>query len=189
VRARLAEHGVGVVACVPDLSRSSHGMRLGRGPSRRARADAGLVGAAERVRTVSRGAGGGPCATAGPRRGGRQASRDRVARLMAGRGLRWVARWRIASAARHGTGRPAPGRGERCFEADAPDRLRVAGFDCVPAQRGWLYLAVVLGVYGRGVRSRRLRPRGPFSAFMAAESSAGPWTHVCAPSWSWLRSA
>ena len=45
----------------------------------------------------------------------------------------------------------APERVERRFDADGPDRLWVADIDCVTTAAGFVYLAVVLDVFGRRV--------------------------------------
>ena len=48
-------------------------------------------------------------------------------------------------------GPPGPGRVERRFEADAPNRLWVADITYVPTLAGFLYLAIVLDVFSRRV--------------------------------------
>lgn len=151
MKAHQAEHAIRTMARVLGLSPSGYYAWLRRGPSRRAQGDAALLEAVTRIHARSRGTYGSPRVHASLRREGRRVSRKRVARLMAGRGLRGVSRRRYVVTTRRGTGRPAPDRVERRFEADAPDRLWVADITYVPTRSDWLYLAIVLDVFSRKI--------------------------------------
>ena len=48
-------------------------------------------------------------------------------------------------------GRQAPDLVERAFQAEAPDRLRVADITYIPTWSGFLYLAIVLDVFTRRI--------------------------------------
>ena len=151
MKAHQAEHSISLMARVLGLSKSGYYAWLGREPSRRAQAEAVLGEAVERIHTASRGTYGSPRVTAGLRREGQRVSRKRVARLMSARGLRGVSRRRFVTTTRRGTGRPAPDRVERRFEANAPNQLWVADITYIPTRSDWLYLAIVLDVYSRKV--------------------------------------
>ena len=151
MKAHQAEHSISLMSRVLSLSKSGYYAWLGREPSRRAQAEAALGEAVERIHTASRGTYGSPRVTAGLRREGQRVSRKRVARLMSARGLRGVGRRRFVTTTRHGTGRPAPDRVERHFEANAPNQLWVADITYIPTRSDWLYLAIVLDVFSRKV--------------------------------------
>jgi transposase InsO family protein len=83
---------------------------------------------------------------------GTYVGRKRVARLMQQANLRGVSRrrWPVTTV-RSPRARPAPDLVERDFSASAPNQLWVADITYVPTARGFLYLAVVLDVFGRRI--------------------------------------
>jgi transposase InsO family protein len=83
---------------------------------------------------------------------GQGVSRKRVARLMRHRGLaaRRRRRYRVTTDSRH----PFPVAANvlaRQFTAPAPDAVWVTDITYIPTGEGWLYLAVILDLYSRGI--------------------------------------
>lgn len=70
----------------------------------------------------------------------------RIAGLCGASRRRWITTTR-----RQPDPRPAPDLVQRDFNADAPDQLWVADATYVPSGEGFLYLAVVLDVFSRGI--------------------------------------
>jgi putative transposase len=86
------------------------------------------------------------------REDGMAVSRKRVARLMRVAGLAGVSRRKsFKTTVWDEDARPAPDLVERCFTADAPDRLWVADITYIPTLAGFLFLAVVLDVCSRRI--------------------------------------
>jgi putative transposase len=79
-------------------------------------------------------------------------SENRVARLMRLRGLRakQVRRYR-ATTKRNKRHPVAPHVLKRDFRADRPDHKWLTDITYIPTQEGWLYLAVILDLYHRGI--------------------------------------
>jgi putative transposase len=79
-------------------------------------------------------------------------SKNRVARLMRLRGLRakQVRRYK-ATTKRNKKHRVAPNLLKRDFRADRPDHKWLTDITYIPTQEGWLYLAVILDLYNRGI--------------------------------------
>lgn len=76
----------------------------------------------------------------------------RVARLMRQAGLQGVQKRRFVCTTRAAhPERFAPDLVERAFVAERPDALWVADVTYVPTAEGWLYLAIVLDVFSRGI--------------------------------------
>jgi transposase InsO family protein len=83
---------------------------------------------------------------------GQRVSRKRVARLMRQRDLaaRRRRRYRVTTDSRH----PFPVAANvlaRQFTAPAPDAVWVTDITYIPTGEGWLYLAVILDLYSRGI--------------------------------------
>jgi putative transposase len=57
----------------------------------------------------------------------------------------------VSTTRRNQDRRPAPDLVDRCFTADAPDRLWVADITYIPTWAGFLYLAVVVDAFSRKV--------------------------------------
>jgi putative transposase len=79
-------------------------------------------------------------------------SENRVARLMRLRGLRakQVRRYKTTTR-RNKRHRVAPNLLQRVFRADRPDHKWLSDITYIPTQEGWLYLAVILDLYSRGI--------------------------------------
>ena len=87
-------------------------------------------------------------------------SRKRVARVMRTASVAGVSRRRTPRTTRRDSqARPAPDRVNRCFEADAPNRLWLADITYVPTRAGFSYLAVVLDVFSRRVVGWAMAPQ------------------------------
>jgi transposase InsO family protein len=79
-------------------------------------------------------------------------SENRVARLMRLRGLRARQVRRYKSTTKRNKRHPvAPNLLKRDFRADRPDHKWLTDITYIPTQEGWLYLAVILDLYNRGI--------------------------------------
>lgn len=85
-----------------------------------------------------------------------------MARIMRERGWRGVTR----ACAKRPSGEELVAKCEltdglvkRKFEADGPDMAWFAGITCVKTWRGWLYLALVMGVWSRRIHGPEHRRR------------------------------
>jgi putative transposase len=148
----LAAGGVrAAVACrVLRVSTSGYYEWRGRVPSGRAVADRALVAQIRAIHTASRETYGVPRVHAELRLGlGVRCGRKRVARLMRASGLQGVhtrrRKRRCAAAPVHDD------LVQRCFVADAPDRLWLTDITEHSTREGKVYLAAVLDVYARRV--------------------------------------
>jgi putative transposase len=143
---------VATMCRVLEVSTSGYYGWLKRAPSARAQRDAELK---ERIRTIherSDGTYGRPRVHAELQEEGEQIGAKRVGRLMREEGLEGVSRrkW-TTTTLRADDARPAPDLVDRNFVADGPDQLWVADITYIPTWAGFLYLAVVLDVWGRRV--------------------------------------
>lgn len=83
---------------------------------------------------------------------GIRAGKNRIWRLMQQHGLRvkTTKRFRVTTNSAHK--RPlAPNLVQRCFSAEAPDRLWTGDITYIRTAEGWLYLAVILDVFSRRI--------------------------------------
>ena len=79
-------------------------------------------------------------------------SENRVARLMRLRGLRAKQVRHYKSTTKRNKRHPvAPNLLNRDFSADRPDHKWLTDITYIPTQEGWLYLAVILDLYNRGI--------------------------------------
>ena len=140
----------------------------GRPPGARGRRDAGLPAKISEICAASRGVYGAPKVFAELRRAGVRTSRKRVARLMRENG--WAGTTRGCARRPKGERKAAapqanaaPDLVRRDFSADGPDRAWFADITYVRTHQGWLYLAVVMDIWSRGIVGWSMAPR------MAAE--------------------
>ncbi len=149
IEAQKAKHSVSLITRVLGVSRSGYYAWRDRGLSDRAAANAELT---ERIRTIhaeSRGTYGYPRVHA-KLRGQQVVGRNRIARLMRAAGLSGCCpKRRVYTTRRDRDASPAADLVDRCFLADAPDRLWLADITYVPTLEGWLYLSFVLDAYSR----------------------------------------
>lgn len=152
MRANRASYPVASVCRVLGVSPSGYHAWRKRPPSRRARADALLLGRIRQIHERSRGTYGAPRVHAELAAEGSRVGRKRVARLMREAGLEGVSRRRgIRTTQRGEEARPAPDLVEREFAVAGPDRLWVGDLTYIPTWAGFLYLAVVLDAWSRRV--------------------------------------
>ena len=147
-----ARFRVATMARVLDVSTSGYYAWRQRPPSARSQADAELTARVQEIHAGSRGTYGAPRIHAELVEAGVAVGRKRVARVMREAGIAGVSRRRGPRTTRREVqARPAPDRVERCFEAEAPNRLWVADITYIPTLAGFLYLAIVLDVFSRRV--------------------------------------
>ena len=138
---------------VLGVSSSGYYAWRGRGPSKRAAANAKLTQEIRKVHKASDATYGAPRIHAQLRQDGYCVSKKRVARLMHEDGLHGVSRRRgfAVTTERNTRQRPAPDLVQRQFAADAPNVLWVADMTYIPTWSGFVYLAIVLDVFSRKV--------------------------------------
>jgi len=137
---------------VLKVSTSSYYVRRTRRPFKRAQKDARLTEKIRKIHDRSRGTYGSPRVHAALRDEGIRVGKKRVARLMKAAGLKDVSRRKRPSTTIAGEStRPVPDPVERDFTAEEPDELWLADITYVPADTGYLYLAVVLDAFSRRV--------------------------------------
>lgn len=159
MRAHQAEYPVKTMCRVLEVSRSGYYAWLGRDPSPRAVANAGLLKKIEKIHRESDGTYGAPRIHAelktedpGTEDQGTSPSRNRVARVMREAGIEGVSRRKQKrTTERAEEARPAPDLVDRDFTATGPDQLWVADITYVPMWAGFLYLAIVLDAWSRRV--------------------------------------
>ena len=122
--AHQAEFPIATMARVLGVSTSGYYAWRRRPASARVQADADLTARVEEIHTRSRGTYGAPRVHAELAAAGVAVSRKRVARVMRAAGIAGVSRRRSPRTTRRVVeARPAPDLVERCFAADAPNRL------------------------------------------------------------------
>ena len=134
------------------VSRSGYYKWLQAKPSSRFTDDAVLAAEVKEVFHEHRGRYGAPRIRRALRRRGPKPSKKRVARIMRVLGLRGHTprRFRKTTDSRH-TKRIAPNLLKRNFTVLAPNRVLAGDITYVTTTDGWLYLAVLLDLYSRGV--------------------------------------
>jgi len=123
-----------------------------RAVSRRQRENEKLTMMIRKWHGLSRGTYGSPRIHEDLKEQGQHVGRKRIAHLMRTAGLRGVSRrkW-VITTIRDKRVRPAEDLVHRKFVATAPDQLWVADITYIPTWAGFLYLAVVLDVFGRRI--------------------------------------
>ncbi len=138
-----ARYPIATMCRVLGVSSSGYYAWAKRQPSRRAQADAALLGEIRAVHAASYGTYGAPRIHSELKAKDLHVGRKRVARLMAAAGLVGASRRKFVTRTVRGDGRPAPDLVDRKFTADKPNLLWVADITYVPTAAGFLYLAVV----------------------------------------------
>ena len=152
MRANQAVFRIATMSRVLGVSPSGYYAWRKRGRSAREASDEALSARVRAIHERSRGTYGAPRIHAELSAEGTPVSRKRVARVMRAAGLAGVSRRKGPRTTRRDPqGRPAPDLVERCFEAEAPDRLWVADITYVATDAGFMYLAIVLDVFSRRV--------------------------------------
>ena len=152
IAAEKAAFPVTVLCRILAVSRAGFYAAQARPVPGRARGDAQLAVEIAAIHGESRQRYGSPRVHAELRARERGVSRKRVARLMRQRGLaaRRRRRYRVTTDSRH----PFPVAANvlaRQFTAPAPDAVWVTDITYIPTGEGWLYLAVILDLYSRGI--------------------------------------
>ena len=152
IAAEKAAFPVTVLCRILAVSRAGFYAAQARPVPGRARGDAQLAVEIAAIHGASRQRYGSPRVHAELRARERGVSRKRVARLMRQRGLaaRRRRRYRVTTDSRH----PFPVAANvlaRQFTAPAPDAVWVTDITYIPTGEGWLYLAVILDLYSRGI--------------------------------------
>lgn len=147
-----AEFPIATMCRVLEVSTSGYYAWLQRGPSDRAKRDVELT---ERIRYYHQRSDetyGSPRILADLKAEGVSVGRKRVARLMRAAGLEGVSRRpSTRTTVRSEKARPAPDLVDRDFTADGPDQLWVADITYIPTWEGFVYLAIVLDAWSRGI--------------------------------------
>jgi putative transposase len=156
IHAEKDHHEVSLLARVLGVSRQGYyawAARQRRGPSARARRDAGLTERIRRHHQASDEIYGAPRIHADLRElEGVRVGRKRVARLMRAAGLAGVSRRRSArTTVTDPRARSASDLVRRNFCAEEPNRIWTADITYVPTWQGFVYLAVVLDVFSRRI--------------------------------------
>ena len=152
VTAHQAVHHVATGCRVLGVSPSGYYAWRKRPLSPHARADVELSAHIDAIHRASRGTYGAPRVRAELAALGIHIGRKRVARLMRALGVQGVSRRRWPrTTVRDPAQPPAPDLVARDFTAPGPDHLWVADITYIPTGAGFLYLAVVLGVWSRRV--------------------------------------
>jgi len=150
IKDNLRQFHVATMCRVLEVSRSGFYAWLKGSSSERQRANDRLLREIVRVHRRSR-------KTYGCRRvywelrsEGQTCSRNRVARLMSGYGLRAKTsrKFRATTNSKHSLP-VAPNLLDRQFAANAPNRAWVSDITYIPTEEGWLYLATVMDLYSR----------------------------------------
>lgn len=135
-----------------DVSRAGFYAWSGRGPSSRAQANAALADAIKDIHTASRGTYGSPRVHAELVELGHEIDVKRVARIMAGQGLRGRRKPKFCKTTDSNHDLPVAANVlDRNFEVDEPDRAWVGDITYVWTLEGWMYLAVIIDLFSRRV--------------------------------------
>lgn len=150
MKANRARYAVARMCRLLEVSTSGYYAWQGRGPSKRAVADASLTERISEIHARSWGIYGAPMIHAELADQGIHVGRKRVARLMKAAGLQGVSRRKkVWTTRRDSNARPAADLVDRNFSADAPNQLWVADITYIPTWFDYLYLAVVLDAWSR----------------------------------------
>ena len=143
---------VGRMCRLLQVSRSGFYAWRDRGPSQRTIENRVLLEEIRRIHLQTREAYGAKKTWRELRLRGFACGRHRVARLRCQAGIeaRRKRRFRITTQSRQGQ-LVFPNLLEQCFEASGPDRVWVGDITFIPTREGWLYLAILLDLFGRRV--------------------------------------
>ena len=129
-------------------------------PGFRAREDQVLAEQITAIHAESRQTYGSPRIADELRARGRRHGRNRIARLMKGRGIcgRQKGRHRVQTTDSDHDHPIAPNRLAEAPQATASNQIWVADITCIPTDEGWLYLAGVLDLHSRKIVGRAMSP-------------------------------
>ena len=152
ITAEKALYPVTLLCRLLQVSRSGYYAWCRRKESRRAAANRVLLAQIRRIHQQTQQRYGSPRMHKALLAQGMRVGLHRVARLMQQAGLRARRRrrYRVTTDSTHD--RPvAPNVLQRDFQADQPNKKWAADLTYIPTQEGWLYLAVIVDLYGRRV--------------------------------------
>jgi putative transposase len=152
IEAEKANFAVTLMCRCLEVSPSGYYASRRSKPSNRVLENAALTKEIEKVHKESRQTYGSPRVHAELRANGHKVGRNRIARLMAEKGLvgRRKPRFRKTTDSNHND--PiAPNVLNRDFETDAPDKAWVADITYIWTCQGWMYLAVIIDLFSRRV--------------------------------------
>jgi putative transposase len=139
------------------VSESGYHAWVARSPSPAQERRAGLVAAIEAIHAEVKGRYGSPRMTAELNARGHDCSENAVAKLMRAHGIRAKAPRRFARTTDSRHGRPvADNVLARDFGPGEPNAARAADITYIPTADGWLYLAVVEGLFSRMIVGRAM---------------------------------
>jgi transposase InsO family protein len=179
IEAQKAQFPVTLLCRVMRVSRSGFYAWRGRPAPRRAIENEALGNRISEIHERTRGAYGVPRVHAELKEQGLAIGRNRVARIMCGRGLsgRRKRPFRITTDSKHSF--PiAPNLLERDFTAATPNRVWVTDMTYILTREGWLYLAAIIDLFSRRVvgwsMSDRIDTQLAISALQMALKSRKP---------------
>lgn len=141
-----------LMAGVLGVSRSAYYAWFNRIPGRRAAEARDLEYRIESIFKMSRGTYGSPRIHAQLKHDGREASRNRVARIMLKLGLRAKMKRKFKATTDSNHDLPvAPNLLNQDFRPECPDQVWCSDITYLRTAEGWLYLAVVVDLYSRRV--------------------------------------
>ncbi len=156
MKSHQAKYRISTMCRTLGVSTSGYYAWLLRVPSARKQRDFALGDRIEAIHRRSRNTYGRPRIKAELKDDGISISNDRLARLMNERQLQGASRRKgIRTTVRDRDARPAPDLVDRKFVADGPNKLWVADITYVPTYAGFLFLAVVLDAFSRGLSAGR----------------------------------
>jgi len=152
IKANAHRHKVTHLLTVLDVSPSGYYAWLDRPESARAQANRALTAKILAFHKASRDIYGSPRIHKDLKALGERVGENRVARLMRQNGIqsKMTKKFVITTDSKN-TLSPAPDRLKRCFRTSQPNQAWVSDTTFIPTRQGWLYLAVVLDLYSRGV--------------------------------------
>lgn len=141
-----------VQCSVLEVSRSGYYSWLGRPESATRRANRALAQEIAEIHRDHRGVYGSPRIYLALKRRGHLVGRNRVARLMREDGLRAKTKRRFKATTDSRHGHPvAPDILHRDFAPEGPNRVWASDITYIRTREGWLYLAVVMDLFSRGI--------------------------------------
>ena len=145
-------YAVKLLCRVLKVSRSGYYDWLKRPSSGRYAADLLLLDDIRRVHKLHRGHSGALKTWRVLTLEGTPGGKHRIARIRRENGIMAKRRWRYIVTTRSKRDQwYAPNLLQRCFDAEAPDRVWVGDVTGVPTRQGWLFLAVLIDLYSRKV--------------------------------------
>ena len=152
IRDHQARWPVAVQCSVLEVSRSGYYRWRGRPESETRRANRMLSREIAEIHRDSRGIYGSPRIYLTLRRRGKTVGRNRVARLMREDGLKAKTKRRFKATTDSRHAHPvAPDRLHRDFTPEGPNRVWASDITYIWTLEGWLYLAVIMDLYSRGI--------------------------------------